>query len=148
VRRVFVDTFFWVALADRRDAHHQQARALRQRLRSAQLFTTDEVLVEFVTTFSAYGAVMRTAAVQTVHNLHTTPNIVVVPQTREPFMVGLALYAVRPDKEYSLTDCISMETMRQLGLTEVLTRDHHFAQEGFTLVPASPQAGRRRARGS
>jgi predicted nucleic acid-binding protein len=32
---------------------------------------------------------------------------------------------------YSLTDCISMDTMRQLGIAEVLTNDRHFEQEGF-----------------
>jgi predicted nucleic acid-binding protein len=37
----------------------------------------------------------------------------------------------RPDKGYSLTDCISMQTMRKEGLTEVLTKDRHFEQEGF-----------------
>jgi len=25
-------------------------------------------------------------------------------------------------------------TMRQMGLTEVLTNDHHFTQEGFTIL--------------
>jgi predicted nucleic acid-binding protein len=30
-----------------------------------------------------------------------------------------------------MTDCISMQTMRGLGLTDVLTSDRHFEQEGF-----------------
>ncbi|MFI5386712.1 MAG: nucleic acid-binding protein, partial [Fimbriimonadales bacterium] len=41
-------------------------------------------------------------------------------------------YKARPDKEYSLADCISMEAMRQEGITEILTHDNHFTQEGFT----------------
>jgi predicted nucleic acid-binding protein len=44
---------------------------------------------------------------------------------------GLALYRARPDKGYSLTDCISMQTMRREGLMDVLTNDRHFEQEGF-----------------
>jgi predicted nucleic acid-binding protein len=44
---------------------------------------------------------------------------------------GLALYQVRPDKGYSLTDCISMQTMRREGMTDALTSDWHFEQEGF-----------------
>ncbi len=36
-----------------------------------------------------------------------------------------------PDKGYSLTDCVSMQTMRQGGLTQALTNDRHFEQEGF-----------------
>ena len=27
-----------------------------------------------------------------------------------------------------------MNTMRQMNLTEVLTNDHHFTQEGFTIL--------------
>jgi predicted nucleic acid-binding protein len=30
-----------------------------------------------------------------------------------------------------MTDCISMVTMRREGITEVLTDDDHFVQEGF-----------------
>jgi uncharacterized protein len=37
----------------------------------------------------------------------------------------------RPDKEWSLTDCISFIVMEEHGLTEALTADHHFAQAGF-----------------
>ena len=44
------------------------------------------------------------------------------------------LYQARPDKGYSLTDCISMEVMRREGLSEVLTNDEHFTQEGFTCL--------------
>jgi predicted nucleic acid-binding protein len=41
-------------------------------------------------------------------------------------------YTKRPDKGYSLTDCISMLIMRQHGINEALTSDDHFTQEGFT----------------
>lgn len=51
--------------------------------------------------------------------------------SRETFLAGLKLYHARPDKGYSLTDCISMETMRREGLTDVLTNDRHSEQEGF-----------------
>jgi len=33
-----------------------------------------------------------------------------------------------------MPDCISMETMRREGWTEVLTNDRHFEQEGFDPV--------------
>jgi len=29
---------------------------------------------------------------------------------------------------------ISMEAMRQEGITEILTHDNHFTQEGFTIL--------------
>lgn len=62
------------------------------------------------------------------------PCTTVIPQTRMGFLDALALYEARPDKDYSLTDCISMQVMRREGLTDVLTNDHHFTQEGFHIV--------------
>ena len=58
----------------------------------------------------------------------------VVPQSSRSFAAGLALYEARPDKGYSLTDCISMVTMRQEGITEVLSHDGHFTREGFVIL--------------
>ena len=49
-----------------------------------------------------------------------------VPQSRNSFLDGLALYNARLDKGYSLVDCISMQTMRREGLTDILTNDRHF----------------------
>lgn len=53
------------------------------------------------------------------------------PHTEETFLSGLELYRERLDKGYSLTDCISTQIMRREKLTEVLTSDRHFEQEGF-----------------
>ena len=44
---------------------------------------------------------------------------------------GLDLLHARPDKRYSLCDAISFVLMRDRGITEALTLDHRFDQEGF-----------------
>lgn len=62
------------------------------------------------------------------------PSVRVIEMTRARFLEGLALYTARPDKAYSLTDCISMDVMRRERLTDVLTNDHHFTQEGFRIM--------------
>ena len=74
---------------------------------------------------------MRRKAASIVTSILEDPAVLVIPQSRESFLGGLNLYSARPDKGYSLTDCISMQTMRREGLTEVLTNDRHFEQEGF-----------------
>ena len=61
-----------------------------------------------------------------------------IPQSRSSFLDALTLYEARPDKGYSLTDCRSMLALRALGLSEVLTHDHHFTQEGFTILFPGP----------
>jgi predicted nucleic acid-binding protein len=98
---------------------------------TATLVTTEEVLTEFLNHFSAYGTPMRVEVARTVREFLNDPVIIVVPQSRQTFRGGLALYEARQDKEYGLTDCISMVTMRQAGISEVLTHDDHFTQEGF-----------------
>jgi predicted nucleic acid-binding protein len=58
----------------------------------------------------------------------------VIPADRSLVQAGFELYASRPDKEWSLTDCISFVVMQREGITEALTGDHHFEQAGFTAL--------------
>jgi predicted nucleic acid-binding protein len=44
---------------------------------------------------------------------------------------AMDLLRARPDKNYSLCDAMSFLAMGQHGITEALTTDHHFEQEGF-----------------
>jgi hypothetical protein len=48
----------------------------------------------------------------------------------------VALYDARPDKDWSLTDCISFVVMGDERLTEALTGDRHFVQAGFVALLA------------
>jgi predicted nucleic acid-binding protein len=89
------------------------------------------VLTEYLAFFSGAKPSVRLQAGDNVDALLRSSTVVVIPQSRESFLVGLELYRARPDKGYSLTDCISMLTMRREGITQVLTNDAHFAQEGF-----------------
>jgi predicted nucleic acid-binding protein len=128
---LFADTFYWIALADLTDSAHQRAMALTVERRDSLIVTTDEVLAEYLTFFAMAPEQMRRKAVTNAHRILENPGVHVVPQSRGSFLAGMALYESRPDKGYSLTDCISMQTMRKEGLTEVLTNDRHFEQEGF-----------------
>jgi len=62
------------------------------------------------------------------------PDVLLIKHREDLRRSGLRLYYERPDKGYSLTDCISMVVMKQMGISEVLTQDKHFAQEGFTIL--------------
>jgi predicted nucleic acid-binding protein len=89
------------------------------------------VLVEYLTFFATAHEHIRRKALTHARRILDTPGVRVVPQSRDSLLAGMALYEARPDKGYSLTDCISMQTMRREGLTDVLTNDRHFEQEGF-----------------
>ena len=100
--------------------------------RGRSLVTTEEVLSEFLTAVSSHGDHgARRLACGLVREILSDADIEVVVQSHESFLAGLALYERRPDKQYSLVDCISMNVMRQKQIQEVLTHDRHFSQEGF-----------------
>ena len=67
-------------------------------------------------------------------DLKRDPHTTIVPPTQLLFGAGCDLYSERPDKNWSLTDCISFVVMQQHGITEALTADHHFDQAGFTIL--------------
>ena len=50
------------------------------------------------------------------------------------FLSGLELYTDRPDKAWSLVDCVSFKVMRARGLKEALAHDEHFEQAGFVAL--------------
>jgi len=62
------------------------------------------------------------------------PNIEIITPTAELRQAGIELYGKRLDKGYSLIDCISMVVMKDRSVSEVLTHDVHFTQEGFTIL--------------
>jgi predicted nucleic acid-binding protein len=130
----FADAFYWIALIFPRDAFHSVVSSFSRALGSARLVTTDENLTEVLNHFAGFGPYWRSKAAALVHDVRTDPDVDVLPQTRADFDAAHALYESRLDKEYSLTDCRSMLALRALGVSEVLTNDHHFTQEGFKVL--------------
>ncbi len=133
MKTVFADSLFWIALVKPEDQWAKAAKTAKSNLGNVLIVTTDEVLTEFLTALSS-GKHMRKQAGKMVRTIMANPNVRVVPQTRDSFLKGLTLYENRGDKEYSLTDCISMNVMKAESLVEVLTNDSHFEQEGFTVL--------------
>ncbi len=134
MRRVFADTLYWIARTSQRDSWHVPAAKARQRLGVIRLITSDEVLIEFLSAFASAGTHYRLQAALTVQDILTDENVTVLPQSHASFIEGLEFYKNRPDKGYSLTDCSSMIACRHEGITDILTNDHHFTQEGFVVL--------------
>jgi predicted nucleic acid-binding protein len=133
MKTIFADSHYWIAIARPDDPWARTAKSARAALGEVFLVTTDEVLTEFLAALSR-GEHMRKQAGKMVRTILENPNVKVIPQTRDSFLKGLTLYENRSDKEYSLTDCISMNVMKTESLVEVLTNDHHFEQEGFSVL--------------
>ena len=134
MNEVFVDTAYLIAATRRDDQWHEAAVEASRKLDGVSLVTTDEVLSEFLTAVSGGGPRLRAEAATRVREILDASDIRVVPQSRQSFIDGLVRYQSRSDKAYSLQDCIAMNVMEAEGITEVLTSDRNFEQEGFTIL--------------
>lgn len=137
MRVVFADTGFWLAEINPRDQWASTAKRIVREMDPFQIVTTDEVLLEVLNSLSQ-TTYLRRAAIKQYYAIMDNPNILVLGQSRDSFLKGLALFEERADKSYSLTDCIAMSTMKELGIQEVLTNDRHFEQEGFVVLMKHP----------
>lgn len=134
MRRVFVDTNHLVAIFNPFDQWHARAVEVEGGLTTNQRVTTELVLIETLNYFSGYRGAVKAAVARSIRLLRADPEIEVVLHTLQGFDDALAFYESRPDKGYSLTDCVSMNVMRERGIVEVLSHDHHFRQEGFDVL--------------
>jgi len=134
MKDVFADAVYWIAVARPKDSWHETAKKAREQVGTVRLVTTDEVLTEFLAALSKGGPKLRETAARMVRAMLSNANIKVVPQSRDSFQKGLTRYEDRSDKQYSLQDCISMNVMESESIREVLTNDHHFEQEGFSIL--------------
>jgi uncharacterized protein len=129
--KVFGDAVYFIALLSARDRWHAHARAINQNP-PGPFVTTEWILTEVGDAFSQPA--MRQKFIQLLHLLTHQPDVEIVPSSSDLFRRGVEFYGARPDKERSLTDCISFVVMKELGIADSLTSDRHFEQAGFRIL--------------
>lgn len=128
MRAVFADTFYFLALLNRRDAAH--ALAIHATRTPGRTFvTTEAVLTELGDALN--GPDQRGEFVAVADMVRKAAGWEVVPSSPALFKSALDLFRRHRDKEWQMTDCISFAIMRQRHLREALTGDAHFEQAGF-----------------
>jgi predicted nucleic acid-binding protein len=128
---VFADTFYYLALVNADDSHHAEAHAYTAAFHGS-IVTSAWVLTELADALAQPST--RPAFLQVLAQLRADPDVLIVPPSADIFKDGLRLYAERPDKAWSLTDCISFVVMQRQGISEALTGDRHFEQAGFVAL--------------
>lgn len=134
MRQVFADTSWWIALFLDWDPRHQNALAVSADITFHRVYTTREVLIESLNFVSGMGPRVRLLVQDWFTRAIDSSAIVLLEPGHDEIKESMSLYRARPDKSYSLTDCISFVVMRNLGITEALTHDRHFEREGFTAL--------------
>lgn len=125
---VFADTVFWLALVNPGDTWHGSAAAWAAQI-DEPLVTTEAVLTEVADALCRRDR--RRWAIETIGSATSDPQITTIPGSRDLFRRAFRLYEERPDKDWSLTDCMSFVVMDDRRLNRALTADLHFVQAGF-----------------
>ena len=125
---MFLDTSGLLCLHNRAEPFHAQARLL---YREAHIrLTHSYVLAEFVA-LAQVRRLPRVSALTFLVDLVNNPDIDTIWVDAGLHHAGMVLLLARQDKTYSLCDAVSFVLMRQRRVSEALTTDRHFVQEGF-----------------
>jgi predicted nucleic acid-binding protein len=129
----FVDTSGWAAWADRNQLFHAQALAAFGEVwnQGGRLLTTPYILAELTALLTRPLRIPKRQQIQLLDDLRSDPSVEIVPVDAILESAAWQLWRSRPDKEWTLVDCICFVVMEQRGLIEALTSDHHFEQAGF-----------------
>jgi predicted nucleic acid-binding protein len=152
-RKLFVDSFFYIALLNRRDQYHQLAAEVSLTVGGSEFWTTDLILVE--TANGCRRPSFRLAAARLIQRLASEPDTHIVRLSQELFekamgryesrrdkawsltdclsfvVKAMGRYESRRDKAWSLTDCLSFVVMEKNSVQEALSGDAHYLQAGF-----------------
>lgn len=134
MKRVFFDTWGWVAIAHEKDAHHKEVFSFYKTflLRKGIPVTTDYVLAETITLLRARTDVGGAAVfVDTLLEAAREGRIVLERVDEKRWLRAWELAKKYNDKPYiSFVDFTSFAVMKELGIKEALTADRHFGEVG------------------
>ena len=131
MKTIFADAFYFVGLLNRADQHHARVAAAARQLRE-DVLTTEWILAEFADALAESAS--RRLVPQFIRTLEQDSKVRIIRAGADLFQRGLRRYEERPDKEWSLTDCISFVVMEDENILDALTGDQHFEQAGFVAL--------------
>jgi predicted nucleic acid-binding protein len=131
--KLFVDTWGWVAVADRSDSGHSAATEIFQRARrSGGAITSNFILDETFTLL--FKRRPFADAWHFTTSVVRSPFIDIQEVTDVRFSRTIELRKQFSDKpRISFTDLSTMAIMQELGVTDILTTDRHFTYVGLGL---------------
>ena len=126
--RIFLDSSFWIAYRDAREADCPRAGELvRQFFGERKHFvTTVPVFCEIHARFARNKTRRQTIISDFWHN----PLVHLEPLTDADYQEALAILGAQTDKSYPFCDVLSFVVMRRLKIKQVATFDEHFRQFG------------------
>jgi predicted nucleic acid-binding protein len=125
---MLIDTSGLLCLYHKDEPQHETAVKLYEN--SPHRLTHSYILTEFVPLAHSRGF-PREKNLEFARRLIETDEVSVIWVDEVLHRHALDLLFQRTDKTYSLCDAVSFVVMREAGLSDALTTDKHFIQEGF-----------------
>ena len=125
---MLLDTSGLLCLLDRDELEYKDA--VRLYAGTDRRLIHNYILAEFVSLARTRG-LARSLSLGFSEDVLTDPSVEVVWVEDQLHRQALELLQNRLDKSYSLCDAVSFIVMRERNISEALTTDRHFAQEGF-----------------
>ncbi len=125
---MLIDTSGFFSLHDKSENQHANAVEIYQK--SWLRLTTNYVLAEY-TALALIRGLSREKIIAFSEIVLSDDSIEIVWIDEDLHSKAVQLLTKRQDKGYSLCDAVSFVVMREREITESLTKDKHFAQEGF-----------------
>ncbi len=128
---ILFDTAFAIARASHRDQFHEKAKFWSNKIKveNLQIVVTQAVILEIGNALSKLS--FRPIAVGLLESFDKSESTTIISMSDELYKQAFELFRSRPDKEWSLVDCISFVVMRERNIEAALTTDEHFIQAGF-----------------
>lgn len=134
---MLLDTSGLLCYLHKNETQHQEAVQFLNSTTKKPL-THSYVLAELIA-LALIRRFPRPAVLAFVMDLLDSPDIETVWVDEPLHREAMQLLIERQDKTYSLCDAVSFVLMHQRGITEALTTDRHFEQEGFIrLLQSAP----------
>lgn len=137
MKRLFVDTAGWMAMADANDPRHPSSLQVRDRwLEQAGILVTSNYVIDETLTLIRMRLGIA-AAEKWWELISQSPRCGIEWITHDRQEKAIRCFFKWRDQSFSFTDCTSFVVMRELGIDTALTADHHFRTAGFDILPAS-----------
>lgn len=130
---IFIDTAAFIAVLNANDQNHPAAKKAWTEILSADsnLFSSNYVILETTALLQHRFGIDAVRMFES--DILPVVDIIWVDETIHK--QGMSALLVANRRNLSLVDCTSFEIIRQFGMEEVFTFDHHFHEQGFIVIP-------------
>ena len=131
---IFVDTSAFLAIENRRDAHHSSALDFRTTsLKQREPFITSDYVLDESYTIIRWRA-GHAIATQFGEAIRNSSLVRIEYLSQELLEQAWRIFKKFADHEFSFTDCTSFALMEHLHISTVFTFDAHFREYGRFVV--------------